>query len=117
MLASSQELELIVSKLKALSMIESNQFRFEILVMSHLGLTPQSRAKLGGYRVQGKTAKEVEVLLDQALSSEEIGCCSILLEAVPMETAQVIAENFTYSSLWSRCWQDAVDGQLVIYHD
>ena len=38
-----------------------------IMVMSHLGLTPHTRAKLGGYRVQGKTAKSAEIVLDQAL--------------------------------------------------
>ena len=38
-----------------------------IIVMSHLGLTPHTRAKLGGYRVQGKTAKHADVILDQAL--------------------------------------------------
>jgi 3-methyl-2-oxobutanoate hydroxymethyltransferase len=88
----------------------------EILVMSHLGLTPQSRAKLGGYRVQGKTAKEVEVLLDQALKLQEIGCCSILLEAVPMETAQVIAESL-HIPVYGVGAGNEVDGQLVIYHD
>jgi 3-methyl-2-oxobutanoate hydroxymethyltransferase len=88
----------------------------DILVMSHLGLTPQSRAKLGGYRVQGKTAKEVEVLLEQALKLQEIGCCSILLEAVPMETAQVIAENL-HIPVYGVGAGNAVDGQLVIFHD
>ncbi len=38
-----------------------------IMVMSHLGLTPHTRAKLGGYKVQGKTAKSAEIVLDQAL--------------------------------------------------
>jgi len=88
----------------------------EILVMSHLGLTPQSRAKLGGYRVQGKTAKEVEVLLEQAIKLQEIGCCSILLEAVPMETAQVIAENL-HIPVYGVGAGNNVDGQLVIFHD
>ena len=37
-----------------------------IMVMSHLGLTPHTRAKLGGYRVQGKTAKSTEIILNQA---------------------------------------------------
>jgi 3-methyl-2-oxobutanoate hydroxymethyltransferase len=84
--------------------------------MSHLGLTPQSRAKLGGYRVQGKTAKEVEILLEQALKLQEIGCCSILLEAVPMETAKVIADNLSIP-VYGVGAGNEVDGQLVIFHD
>ncbi len=88
----------------------------DILVMSHLGLTPQSRAKLGGYRVQGKTAKEVEILLEQALKLQEIGCCSILLEAVPMETAKVIADNLSIP-VYGVGAGNEVDGQLVIFHD
>lgn len=93
------------------SMVDS-----DILVMSHLGLTPQSRAKLGGYRVQGKTAKEVEILLEQALKLQEIGCCSILLEAVPKETAKVIAESL-HIPVYGVGAGDSVDGQLVIFHD
>lgn len=88
----------------------------DILVMSHLGLTPQSRAKLGGYRVQGKTAKEVEILLEQSLKLQEIGCCSILLEAVPMETAKVIADNLSIP-VYGVGAGNEVDGQLVIFHD
>jgi 3-methyl-2-oxobutanoate hydroxymethyltransferase len=88
----------------------------DILVMSHLGLTPQSRAKLGGYRVQGKTAKEVEILLDQAKRLEDAGCCSLLLEAVPRETAQVVAENLSIP-VYGVGAGDQVDGQLVIFHD
>jgi len=45
-----------------------------IMVMSHLGLTPHTRAKLGGYRVQGKTAKSAEIVLDQARKLQEAGC-------------------------------------------
>ena len=45
-----------------------------IMVMSHLGLTPHTRAKLGGYRVQGKTADDAQAILEQALSLQEAGC-------------------------------------------
>jgi 3-methyl-2-oxobutanoate hydroxymethyltransferase len=49
-----------------------------IMVMSHLGLTPHTRAKLGGYRVQGKTAKQAEIILKQALDLQEAGCSFLL---------------------------------------
>jgi 3-methyl-2-oxobutanoate hydroxymethyltransferase len=52
-----------------------------IMVMSHLGLTPHTRAKLGGYKVQGKTADQAEVILQQALALQEAGCSALLLEA------------------------------------
>ena len=51
-----------------------------IMVMSHLGLTPHTRAKLGGYRVQGKTADQAKVILDQALRLQDAGCTFLLLD-------------------------------------
>ena len=64
-----------------------------IMVMSHLGLTPHTRAKLGGYRVQGKTADQAQEILDQALSLQEAGCSFLLLEAMPREAAALIADT------------------------
>ena len=66
-----------------------------IMVMSHLGLTPHTRAKLGGYRVQGKTAKSAEIILDQALRLQDAGCSFLLLEAMPTEPAGIIAEKLS----------------------
>ena len=54
-----------------------------IMVMSHLGLTPHTRAKLGGYRVQGKTAKSAEIVLDQARKLQEAGCSFLLTSLLP----------------------------------
>ena len=48
-----------------------------IMVMSHLGLTPHTRAKLGGYRVQGKTADQAKIILDQALRLQDAGCIAV----------------------------------------
>ena len=66
-----------------------------IMVMSHLGLTPHTRAKLGGYRVQGKTAKSAEIVLNQALRLQDAGCSFLLLEAMPTEPAGMIAEKLS----------------------
>ena len=87
-----------------------------IMVMSHLGLTPHTRAKLGGYRVQGKTAKSAEIVLDQALRLQDAGCSALLLEAMPTEPAGIIAEKLDIP-VYGVGAGDRVDGQLVILHD
>jgi 3-methyl-2-oxobutanoate hydroxymethyltransferase len=87
-----------------------------IMVMSHLGLTPHTRAKLGGYRVQGKTAKSAEIVLGQAKLLEDGGCSFLLLEAMPTEPAGMIAEELSIP-VYGIGAGDRVDGQLVILHD
>ena len=87
-----------------------------IMVMSHLGLTPHTRAKLGGYRVQGKTAKQAEIILEQALALEEAGCSFLLLEGMPRESASMIADKLKIP-VYGIGAGDKVDGQLVIFHD
>ena len=87
-----------------------------IIVMSHLGLTPHTRAKLGGYRVQGKSAESAEIILDQARELEEAGCSFLLLEAMPTEPAGMIAKELNIP-VYGIGAGDKVDGQLVILHD
>ena len=87
-----------------------------IMVMSHLGLTPHTRAKLGGYRVQGKTAKSAEIVLEQAQRLQDAGCSFLLLEAMPTEPAGMIAEKLSIP-VYGIGAGNRVDGQLVIMHD
>lgn len=87
-----------------------------IMVMSHLGLTPHTRAKLGGYRVQGKTAKQAEIILQQALDLQNAGCSFLLLEGMPRESAEMIAKELAIP-VYGIGAGDKVDGQLVIFHD
>ena len=87
-----------------------------IVVMSHLGLTPHTRAKLGGYRVQGKTADQVQSILNQALSLQEAGCSFLLLEAMPREAGALIADTLDIP-VYGIGAGDKVNGQLVIMHD
>ena len=87
-----------------------------IMVMSHLGLTPHTRAKLGGYRVQGKTADQTNIILEQALKLQDAGCSFLLLEAMPRESAAMIAESLDIP-VYGIGAGDKVDGQLVILHD
>ncbi|ODQ68059.1 hypothetical protein NADFUDRAFT_81143 [Nadsonia fulvescens var. elongata DSM 6958] len=65
---------------------------FGIPVMGHIGLTPQRQSSFGGFKVQGKTAKSAESILDDALALQEAGCFAILLEAVPDKVGQIITD-------------------------
>ncbi|MEE2769536.1 MAG: 3-methyl-2-oxobutanoate hydroxymethyltransferase [Pseudomonadota bacterium] len=87
-----------------------------IMVMSHLGLTPHTRAKLGGYKVQGKTADQAKVILDQALRLQDAGCSFLLLEAMPKESAELVASSLDIP-VYGIGAGNKVDGQLVIMHD
>ncbi len=87
-----------------------------ILVMGHLGLTPQSIAAMGGYKVQGKTEESYSKLLEDAISLEEAGASFLLLEAVPREIAARITEKVSIP-VYGIGAGDKVDGQLVIVHD
>lgn len=87
-----------------------------IAVQGHLGLTPQALGQLGGYRVQGKTRAAAERILEDAKALEDAGAYSVLLEAVPPETAAFICENLAIP-VYGIGAGPHVDGQLVISHD
>jgi len=88
-----------------------------IPAIGHLGLTPQSVAALGGFRVQGRGAAQAKQIMDDAKALEEAGASLILLEMVPDRVTEMItaaADNCLIMSLGSG--PDA-HGQLLIYHD
>lgn len=87
-----------------------------ILVMGHLGLTPQSTASFGGYRVQGKTIKSFEETLHDALVLQEAGVFGILLEAMPAEAAGQIVRQLKIP-IHGIGAGGSTDGQLIIMHD
>ena len=87
-----------------------------ILVMGHLGLTPQSTPSFGGYRVQGKNESSFEMILQDAFALQEAGVFAILLEAMPSETAGQIAKQLDIP-VYGIGAGNMVDGQLVIIHD
>jgi 3-methyl-2-oxobutanoate hydroxymethyltransferase len=87
-----------------------------IAVQGHLGLTPQALGQLGGYRVQGKTRAAAEQIADEAKALEEAGAFSILLEAIPPESAAYIREQLTIP-VYGIGAGPHLDGQLVISHD
>jgi 3-methyl-2-oxobutanoate hydroxymethyltransferase len=87
-----------------------------IAVQGHLGLTPQALGQLGGYRVQGKTRAAADRIADEAKALEEAGAFSILLEAVPPESAAHIRAQLSIPVYGIGAGPE-VDGQLVISHD
>jgi 3-methyl-2-oxobutanoate hydroxymethyltransferase len=87
-----------------------------ICVMGHLGLTPQSLAQLGGYKVQGKSRAAVDKLVDDALALQDAGAFAILLEAMPAEAAAYVRERLDIL-VYGIGAGPSVDGQLVISHD
>jgi 3-methyl-2-oxobutanoate hydroxymethyltransferase len=87
-----------------------------IPVMGHLGLTPQSVHKLGGFRAQGKTAQTARRLLEDALLLEEAGCFSIVLEAVPGQLAQLISQRLEIPTIGIGAGIGC-DGQVLVTHD
>jgi 3-methyl-2-oxobutanoate hydroxymethyltransferase len=88
----------------------------EIPVMGHIGLTPQSVHRMGGYRVQGKTMEAIEELRTDALTLEEAGCFAIVLEGVPRELARVISEELTVPTIGIGAGPEC-DGQILVLHD
>jgi len=87
-----------------------------ILVVGHLGLTPQSSTSFGGYKVQGKTLFSFEETIKDAISIQKEGACLILLEAIPEEPAHQISKNIEIPILGIGAG-GKLDGQLIIMHD
>jgi 3-methyl-2-oxobutanoate hydroxymethyltransferase len=87
-----------------------------IPVCGHLGLTPQSVGVLGGYKVQGKTIEAAKKLIDDAKKCEENGAFAIVLECIPYQLTEVIAQQLSIPVIGIGAGNDA-DGQVLVYHD
>jgi 3-methyl-2-oxobutanoate hydroxymethyltransferase len=87
-----------------------------IPVMGHLGLTPQSIHKMGGYFIQGKTSEQAEALLEDAKALEEAGVFAVVLECVTEEVATFISENLTIPTIGIGAGRYC-DGQVLVMHD
>lgn len=88
----------------------------EIPVVAHIGLTPQSVHKLGGYSVQGKTADAAKRLIEDAKMLEEAGAFAIVLELVPREVAEIITNELTISTIGIGAGTNC-DIQVLVLHD
>jgi len=88
----------------------------EIPVVGHLGLTPQSLHRMGGYRVQARTAETVQRLRADAHALAEARACLLVLEGVPREVAAVITAELEIPTIGIGAGPDC-DGQILVFHD
>ena len=87
-----------------------------VAVMGHIGLTPQSVHKLGGYRVQGRGEAAAARLLDDALALEDADVFALVLELVPAEVASAITERVRIPTIGIGAGIHC-DGQVQVLHD
>jgi 3-methyl-2-oxobutanoate hydroxymethyltransferase len=88
----------------------------EVPVMAHLGLTPQSVHRLGGFKVQGRDGEARRLILEAALRVEDAGAFSLVLECVPADLAAEISERLEIPTIGIGAGP-ACDGQVLVYHD
>lgn len=88
----------------------------EIPVMGHIGLTPQSVNKMGGFKVQGKDLSGIEQLMKDAIALDRAGVFSIVLEGVPREVAAMITREVSAPTIGIGAGPDC-DGQVLVFHD
>jgi 3-methyl-2-oxobutanoate hydroxymethyltransferase len=88
----------------------------EIPVMGHIGLTPQSLLKMGGYRVQGKTMEAAKALIEDALALEHAGAFALVLEGIPKEISRIITERLTIPTIGIGAGVEC-DGQILVFTD
>jgi 3-methyl-2-oxobutanoate hydroxymethyltransferase len=88
----------------------------EIPVVAHLGLTPQSVNRMGGYRVQARTADSVTQLKADAHALADAGASLMVLEGVPREVAAAITAELTIPTIGIGAGPDC-DGQILVFHD
>ncbi len=88
----------------------------DIPVMGHIGLTPQSIHRLGGYKVQGKEERQREKLMADALAVERSGAFSIVLEAIPLSLASEITQSLRIPTIGIGAGIHC-DGQVLVIHD
>ena len=88
----------------------------EICVIGHIGLTPQSLHRMGGYRVQGKSLAAAEYLLEDAVALENAGAALLVLEGVPREVAARITAELNIPTIGIGAGPEC-DGQILVIHD
>ena len=88
----------------------------DIPVMGHLGLTPQSVHRMGGFRVQARHTEGVQALLEDARLLADAGVFAIVLEGIPMEVAQLVTAAVTIPTIGIGAGPHC-DGQVLVWHD
>jgi 3-methyl-2-oxobutanoate hydroxymethyltransferase len=85
-------------------------------VLGHIGLTPQSVNQIGGYRIQGKDAKDAQRLMDEAKALEAAGAFGIVLELVTEQVAEAISKELSIPTIGIGAGRYC-DGQVLVFHD
>ncbi len=87
-----------------------------VAVMGHIGLTPQTADKIGGFKVQGKDAEAAQRLIEQAVLLEKTGCFALVLECVPDKIAGMITGMLKIPTIGIGAGQYC-DGQVLVIND
>src|ERR1700687_5391344 len=88
----------------------------EIPVAGHIGLTPQSVNRLGGFKVQGKSLTGIEQLMRDAVALDRAGCACMVLEGIPREVAAMITAEVSTPTIGIGAGPEC-DGQVLVFHD
>jgi 3-methyl-2-oxobutanoate hydroxymethyltransferase len=88
----------------------------DIPVMAHIGLTPQSVHRMGGYRIQGREEKQRQKLLEDAQAVERAGAFAVVLEVVPASLAKDISAQLTIPTIGIGAGVNC-DGQVLVIND
>jgi 3-methyl-2-oxobutanoate hydroxymethyltransferase len=87
----------------------------DIPVMAHIGLTPQSVHRMGGYKVQGRN-DQAERVMDDALAVQQAGAFAVVLEGIPAKLAAAISAKLAIPTIGIGAGP-ACDGQVLVIHD
>lgn len=90
--------------------------RHDIPVMAHIGLTPQSVHRMGGYKVQGRGTSQAKQLLADAKTVESAGAFSLVLEGIPISLAKKITQSIKIPTIGIGAGPYC-DGQVLVLHD
>lgn len=88
----------------------------DIPVVAHVGLTPQSIHRMGGYKVQGKKGDQAERILEDAVAVQDAGAFAVVLEGIPQALAGRITETLTIPTIGIGAGVSC-DGQVLVIHD
>jgi len=88
----------------------------DIPVVAHIGLTPQSIHRMGGYKVQGKKMEQAERIFEDALAVEAAGAFAVVLEGIPQNLARRITESVSIPTIGIGAGLNC-DGQVLVIHD
>ncbi len=88
----------------------------EIPVVGHLGLTPQSLHRMGGYRVQARSAAAIDQIVGDAHALQGAGACALVLEGIPREVAAELTGSLSIPTIGIGAGPDC-DGQILVFHD